>query len=125
MKPISREELLKAPVVAAADREQERVRKQQISGQLWAEGVYKDVRTVSQEGLTEFERGVPSDLSDIARDYAVKLLKGWFPDSDHRLVVYGALKGSQHYAVRISWAEAFIPIRSELEDRRFEKETNW
>ena len=122
MEPVTRAQLQYAPADAAIRKQREIIRRQQVEGQVWAERVYKQIRVAAEEGKSSYECNFPSDMTDVGRDYAVKMLKAWFPDSDHRVIIYGALKGHPQAAVRITWCD--IPVK-DLEDRRFERETSW
>jgi hypothetical protein len=123
MHPITRSQLQNAPADYVLEKERAAICQQELAGQVWAEGVYKRVRDFAREGNRVLEVECPSNISRIGFSYAICLMKQWFPDSDITTVLYGALKDSTRYGVRIDWSDK--PAEFDREQRRFEKETNW
>ena len=123
MKPLTRTQLQNASADYALEKERAAIRQQEVAGQLWAEGVYKKVREFAREGNRLLEIECPSNVTRIGFSYGLCLMKQWFPDSDVTTVLYGALKDSTRYGVRIDWSDK--PVELDREQRRFEKETNW
>ena len=124
MKPITRTELQNAQQTARAEKEKASIREQELTGQMWAEQIYKRVKESAELGHTQYECNWPSSFSAVSYTYALFKLREWFPDSTINTLIYGALKNDPHTAVRIDWSPRNPPTE-ELIERRFEKETNW
>ena len=118
MQPITRSQLQNAPAVAAARLAADAVRKEELTGQVWAESVYTSTRRAAEEGLTSMIFYFSQHMTATAKNYGLARLREWFSDSDFTIPQEGS-------ACTISWGPKEAEPTQDLSERRLEKETSW
>lgn len=117
MQPITRSQLQNAPAVAAARLAADAVRREELTGQVWAESVYTSARRAAEEGLTSMIFCFSQHMTIHAKNYGLARLRELFPDSDFTIPTHGPCT--------ISWGPQDAEPTQELSERRLEKETSW
>ena len=110
---MTRFQLQNAPAVAAARLAADAVRREELTGQVWAESIYTSARRAAEEGLTSMIFYFSQHMTTTAKNYGLARLRELFPDSDFTI--------PQEGVCTISWGEP----ATNLDDRRLEKETSW
>jgi hypothetical protein len=127
MQPLTRAQLQNARETSRVEKDKESIRQQELTGQLWAEQIYKRVKETAELGYPQYQCHWPSTFTAVAYTYALLKLREWFPDSKVDTVLHGALTGGEvSTSVRIRWGQPDdMPPSEELMARRLEKETSW
>jgi hypothetical protein len=131
MQPLTRTQLQNARETARIEKDKESIRQQELTGQLWAEQIYKRVKETAELGHPQYQCHWPSTFTAVAYNYALLKLREWFPDSKVDTVLHGVLSGYRDggevsTSVRIRWGQSGdMPPSEELMERRLEKETSW
>jgi hypothetical protein len=115
---MTRFQLQNAPAVAVARLAADAARKEELTGQVWAESVYTSARRAAEEGLTSMVFCFSQHMTTTAKNYGLARLRELFPDSDFTIPQEGSI-------CTISWAPKEAQPVTNLDDRRLEKETSW
>jgi hypothetical protein len=110
---MTRFQLQNAPAVAAARLAADAVRREELTGQVWAESIYTSARRAAEEGCAAMLFCFSQHMTTTAKNYGLARLRELFPDSDFTI--------PQEGVCTISWGEP----ATNLDDRRLEKETSW
>ena len=118
MQPITRSQLQNAPAAAADRLAADAARKEELTGQVWAESVYTSARRAAEGGITSMIFCFSQHMTATAKNYGLARLREWFPDSDFTIPQEGS-------ACTISWGPKDVQPVANLAERRLEKETSW
>ena len=118
MQPITRSQLQNAPAAAADRLAAAAARKEELTGQMWAESVYTSARRAAEGGITSMIFCFSQHMTATAKNYGLARLREWFPDSDFTIPQEGS-------ACTISWGPKDVQPVANLAERRLEKETSW